>query len=106
MKIKGQVRQGDVLINPVNGIPSNAKRVESKDAIILAYGEVTGHKHQIADIETVSLYETPEGRRFLVVNGEAAELVHEEHGTVAITRPSEPVIQEEYDFGASRQVAD
>ena len=43
-------RQGDVLILRVNSVPDGLK-VEPRDngRVILAYGEVTGHAHAIAD---------------------------------------------------------
>lgn len=42
-----QVRQGDVLLIPVDHIPDTAKEVEPAKGLppILAYGEVTGHAH-------------------------------------------------------------
>ena len=121
-KIKHQARQGDVLLHPITTpiagrklrqLPANAKRVDSKDALVLAYGEVTGHCHQITEIDKVALHETPKGRRFLVVNGECFEvdapaLTHEEHGPVRVETgpPRDVLIQEEYRYGSSRQVKD
>ena len=104
-RIQGQVRQGDVLIDPTT-IPAGAKRIHSQQAIVLAYGEVTGHKHQIVDIERVALYELGD-RKFLVIDGEAVEVRHEEHGAVPITKKdNEVIIQEEYRYGASSRVID
>lgn len=44
-----QVRQGDVLLIPVDRIPDTAKEVEPAKGLppILAYGEVTGHAHGV-----------------------------------------------------------
>ena len=38
-----QVRQGDVLLTPVNATPKGARAV--RDDRVLAYGEATGHAH-------------------------------------------------------------
>lgn len=44
------IRQGDVLLKPVSALPSNCTAVPlDKGRIVLAYGEVTGHAHAIAD---------------------------------------------------------
>ena len=44
------IRQGDVLILPVDKLPDGCTEVPNdKGRIVLAYGEVTGHAHAIAD---------------------------------------------------------
>lgn len=46
-------RQGDVLLQRVDSIPAGAKpKARDNGRIILAYGEVTGHAHQLLDRET------------------------------------------------------
>lgn len=106
------IRQGDVLLIPVTRafkLPADAQEVLlDRGRIVLAYGEVTGHAHAIADlvpaptpaadeeerrafhaleiasavIERVRLkarlYRTPAGERFLVVDAPVT-LTHEEH---------------------------
>lgn len=48
MTARKPVRQGDVLLWPVDEIPAAAKPVpQSEGPIILAYGETTGHAHGI-----------------------------------------------------------
>lgn len=43
-------RQGDVLLTPVSSLPAGCTEVpHDKGRIVLAYGEVTGHAHAIAD---------------------------------------------------------
>ena len=42
------IRQGDVLIVPVEEIPATVEAVERENGcIILAHGEATGHAHKI-----------------------------------------------------------
>jgi hypothetical protein len=45
--MRNQIRQGDVLLVPVDGIPASAKEVAPAKGLppILAYGETTGHAH-------------------------------------------------------------
>jgi hypothetical protein len=44
------IRQGDVLLTPVAALPEGCAEVPlDKGRIVLAYGEVTGHAHAIAD---------------------------------------------------------
>jgi len=42
-----QVRQGDVLLQPVANLPHGAVEITPKADVILKYGEVTGHAHRI-----------------------------------------------------------
>ena len=84
------VRQGDVLLLPVDSLPDGCEQIpDVNNRIILAYGEVTGHAHAIADhISTkhrpsphkykATLFRAPSGRRYLHVL-EAVTLTHEEH---------------------------
>jgi hypothetical protein len=68
MKELLMMRQGDVLVQRVGNIPKAAKAIR-RDAgrVILAYGEVTGHAHAIAEPEC-ELLET-DNERFLKVLG-------------------------------------
>lgn len=73
-------RQGDVLLRRVSSIPKSAKAAEKKDQpgnsrIVLAYGEVTGHAHAIADTEACNLLET-EDARILHVTGRKMRAIH------------------------------
>lgn len=110
-------RQGDVLVKRTRKQPStSAKVVNDQGRTILAYGEVTGHAHQVHDVSTAivdrddvpaqQLFEEPDGTRLLVVRRDA-ELRHEEHGTIALARGTYEVIrQREYSPEAIRNVAD
>jgi hypothetical protein len=88
------VRQGDVLLMPVDSMPEGCELIpDVQDRIILAYGEVTGHAHAIADHITkhrqspqkykAGLYRHPSGMRYLHVI-EPVTLQHEEHTAHAI----------------------
>lgn len=64
-------RQGDVLISKVSGI--KGKR---KDLLVLAYGEVTGHRHQlICEKDNAELYEE-NGILYLHIESDSAVLYH------------------------------
>lgn len=97
------IRQGDVCLLAVNGLPEGSTPVSmDRGRIVLAYGEVTGHAHAIADhldaataTEVLSaqsaevmeaamarakarLWAAPSGERYLEVH-EPVSLRHEEH---------------------------
>ena len=108
------VRQGDVLLKPTRKKASaGAKVVTDKGRTILAYGEVTGHAHEVIapatttdDVPPMQLFEEPDGSRLLVVRGPAT-LRHEEHGPIALAPGQYEVIRQvEYVPGSVRQVAD
>jgi hypothetical protein len=49
-QIQATIRQGDVLLTPCTTLPAGCTEVPlDKGRIVLAYGEVTGHTHAIAD---------------------------------------------------------
>lgn len=113
MKYGDLARQGDVLIQKANGLPEGAKLVKNKDTeknIILAHGEVTGHKHQIMESPNVRLYEimVNDGlERYLEVLEEEATLVHEEHHAFTFSPGVYKVwIQQEYTPEEWRNVND
>ena len=76
-KKRSVIRQGDVLLVPVAALPEGAKAIESKDRVVLAYGEVTGHAHAIYDTTKARLWDAGV-ERFLQVL-EPCALAHEEH---------------------------
>lgn len=133
MKSQPQIRrQGDVLLTPVSALPVGCVEVpHDKGRIVLAYGEVTGHAHAIADHTfkpapgmgpeaaaevadaaiarartKARLLTAPNGERFLEVT-ETVHLRHEEHDE----HPIEPGIyrlpqQMEYTAAELQRVAD
>lgn len=109
-----QVRQGDVYLRSTRSRPSaEAKPVTDHDRVILAYGEVTGHAHEVLADEEASgalpasaLFEEPDGARFLIVN-RPCTLRHEEHGPIALAPGAYRVVrQREYAPDEIRNVAD
>jgi hypothetical protein len=106
-----QIRQGDVLVSQVESIPEGATVVPAdRGRVILAYGEVTGHAHQIAEPVVV-------GAELLSVSGQVdrylrmrsgGRLVHEEHSEIAVPAGTYRVrIQVEWsDALEPRQVVD
>ena len=93
------IRQGDVLLTPIAKLPAGCTEVPlDKGRIVLAYGEVTGHAHAIADHgqtlrqrdaaaevaeaaiarAKARLLVAPSGERYLEVK-EPVNLTHEEH---------------------------
>ena len=94
------IRQGDVFLKKIKELP---KKLKKKDNI-LAYGEVTGHKHQVIGRAVV----LTDGTTQYVEVQEEAELVHEEHQKHQLEKGVYKVIlQRELDLvGEVRQVMD
>jgi hypothetical protein len=84
-------RQGDVLLQKIERLPSDARPVEWEDRVILAYGEVTGHAHAIST-QYASMYMW-KGDRLLEIKA-GATLVHEEHATISLPEGVYKVIQQ------------
>jgi hypothetical protein len=95
-----QYRQGDVLLIAVDAIPARAVPVaRDQGEVVLAYGEVTGHRHAIAEphAELLTLPDEEIERRFLRIVGEQAQLTHEEHDSITLPPGSYQVVrQREY----------
>lgn len=85
------VRQGDVLLIPVEDATPGTPVAREGGRLILARGEATGHHHAIADRD-VELFtigdgvDTAEGLDLLlrVRSRAGATLTHEEHGEVPV----------------------
>lgn len=103
-----QFRQGDVLIERVSSIPSNAKPVAREAGrIVLAHGEVTGHAHAIAAPNAALFQVEGEQATYLEISEALAALQHEEHGQIDIPGGTYRVTrQREYTPEAIRNVAD
>jgi hypothetical protein len=106
-------RQGDVLIRKIPAIP-NGTEVVPKDpdgAIVLARGEVTGHRHRIdpPTDEAVEFVRTADtNQRFLrIMASSGVELRHEEHATITLPPGIYEVVQQrEYTPEAIVRVVD
>jgi hypothetical protein len=111
------LRQGDVYLQPTTKKPSaQAKPVRDAGRVILAYGEVTGHSHEvILDAPTIDnpdpiapmeLFEEPDGSRLLVVR-QPATLRHQEHDPLTLALGTYRVIRQcEWSLDDVQQVAD
>lgn len=81
-----QFRQGDVLLQEVSALPEGAKELHGD--VVLAYGEVTGHSHQIVlppkERHKVRYWDV-NAERFLQVI-ERVALTHEEHGEIVLDK--------------------
>ena len=101
-------RQGDVLIIGIAALPPNLETVK-RDAgrVVLAYGEVTGHAHAIAE-RGATLFRDPKlNALFLNVAEDGVALRHDEHGAIDLPRGDYQVIrQREYSPEEIRNVAD
>jgi len=73
-------RHGDVLIASIDELPDGCKK---RGHVTLAYGEITGHSHRIADASTAETFEL-DGQIYLKVVAAKAELIHEEHASIEL----------------------
>lgn len=100
--MKKGYRHGDVILTSGISIPVGAKKIPKRP---LAYGEVTGHSHQVSEGE-FDLYEK-DGVLFMRVLSDDAKLSHEEHSTIALPKGDYKVrIQREYEPEGWREVRD
>lgn len=130
MPNKQSLRQGDVLLIPTRKKPTSRAVTVATDAgrVILAYGEVTGHAHQVIGgvlaasaepdgqivivpedpdpVPAMELFEEPDGSRILVVRRDAL-VRHQEHAPLVLPPGGYEVRrQREYSPEAIRNVAD
>jgi hypothetical protein len=100
------LRQGDVLLIPVESIPKAAVRLDrDKGRVVLAYGEATGHAHAIAEPDVDLLGYAND--RYLRATASGATLRYEEYAAIEVP-PGQyrVVVQREYSPEAVRPVAD
>jgi hypothetical protein len=90
-----QLRQGDVLLVPVDEIPVEARPLRRTGGrVVLAEGEVTGHAHAIRS-SAASLLGVDEDRYLRVAA--PVSLDHEEHAAIGVAPGTyRVVIQREY----------
>lgn len=104
MKNKLIVRHGDVLLKQIESLPTTAKKLKDK---VLAYGEVTGHRHQFSDPTAIDRFSDADKLYLQVYT--PTPLSHEEHNTLIIDPGIYEQVQErEYDpfIESARQVVD
>ena len=103
----GQIREGDILLHPVDMEPPSATLPVGE--VVLALGESTGHAHRLSG---VVLEWKGDGRRFVRVLDAPGSLSHEDHDPVpaAVVAPGqtyEVIEQREWDLaGQWRKVLD
>lgn len=79
--VKNTAQQGDVLLKKLTILPEGEIKLISKNKMILAEGEVTGHFHGIEESES-ELIQIKE-RIFLLLK-KVATLKHQEHGPITL----------------------
>lgn len=95
-------RHGDVVVKVGVAVPKEAKKLSH---LVLAEGEVTGHRHVITEGEA-TLYEH-DGKLYLRVESQTALLTHEEHKPLALPRGDYEIQrQREYEPSGWRNVQD
>jgi nitric oxide reductase large subunit len=112
MKKRLKVRQGDVLFLPIERIPAG-KQTKRENGVV-AYGEVTGHAHRLADLDTAEVLEIGDGlfvrvseTGVSIVGAAGATFTHEEHGPASLLPGNYQIrIQREYTPEAIRNVVD
>ena len=106
--LDGLIRQGDLLLVPVDALPEHTRNRTDGRRIVLAEGEATGHAHVIDDVRVELRDSGWGGRRFIVVEEDATvSLEHDEHDTLTVSSGIYEVrIQREYTPRGFRQVRD
>lgn len=122
------IRQGDVLLVPVDDSEADGAKAKPRDKgrLIVAYGEVTGHAHQVMEAgsaifdgkRAVLVKDAPakdrtaeiltaKGGAILVRAFKGAQLVHEEHAPIDLKPGTYRYIpQTEHTPWGERRVAD
>ena len=110
------VAQGDILLERVDDAPAGtAINVDPDGAIVLARGEVTGHRHRFTGDTGVVMFRDDGLARDVasglylghVVLKQPARLLHEEHAPISLPPGTYRVRrQREFDAGEARLVAD
>ena len=94
------IRQGDVLLIPVEEVPEQVRPVARRDGrLVLADGEVTGHAHVIG-AEQAELVSAAGARELylLVYGDDPVQLTHEEHSALPVQPGAYRVVrQREFD---------
>lgn len=105
-----QARQGDIFFRTVEQPPKKNKRHDSN---ILAYGEVTGHSHQIMSPSISEMDSVVDNKGDIYVRSLSSEIIigHDEHNQIVLPKGEWICVsrQREYDPLAvekERRVAD
>ena len=105
-----QFQQGDVLLQEIGNLPSEAKQMPAEARVILARGEKTGHSHVINSDQAKLWTLSREGVTELYLEVKApVTLIHDEHKPLPLPVGIYRVGRvKEYDYFAEmeRQVID
>lgn len=104
----GQLRQGDVLLVPIDKIPANAKLQKHKGRITVALGEATGHHHtiELSEKDAADWWKDDQGVQYVEVKTESP-IVHQEHSELVLDPGAYKVVtQREYTPKEIRNVRD
>jgi hypothetical protein len=105
-----QYRQGDILIEDVDQLPTDAEPQTGLRRLVIAQGEATGHHHVLLPREKYMDWWQNAAGDIYVRSAEAGQLVHEEHGTIAISTDAPFIVcRRQIEFTANlvaQQVAD
>ena len=106
-----QARQGDIFFKVVDQLPQ--REMKKKSDNILAYGEVTGHSHQVISpsISEMEMQVDTNGDIYVLSEHEDIKIGHDEHNVVTLPKGKWICIsrQREYDplaIEKERKVAD
>lgn len=89
-------RHGDLLIKELDQLPEN---LTQKQDNIIAYGEATGHHHQLTG--KVTTYVDKTNNKIYFVAEDYVKLKHQEHKTINISEGNyEVIVEREYDYFA------
>jgi hypothetical protein len=100
------IRQGDVLLVRRDAKPTGAGLLPRENgAVVLAHGEVTGHKHQLRGPQVT--YYRDSGHEYVTIVGAPEPLVHEEHSALLMP-PGDFELGQQVEFSPAelRNVAD
>lgn len=115
---KQHYRQGDVLIERIESIPTGATKQKRAKAIILAHGEVTGHHHQLQTRDPADWWKQGEiaptlekpatlAGEIFVTLPEGGIVTHDEHSKIELPAGNYRVTrQREYHPAEIRNVRD
>ena len=105
------ILHGDVIVTRVKQVPDSFEKMDTEPMNALAYGELTGHLHQLQGVQgqdfDLRIEPTTKERHLRIVKPTA--LKHQEHGPIILLPGDYKVgIQREYDpfEKISRQVVD
>ncbi len=91
-------QQGDVLLRKVSVLPEGERKLISKQRLVLAEGEVTGHYHGVEEMnsEMFSI-----GNKVFINLAQNATVTHQEHGPITLDKGLWEVGRvQEYDYFA------